>query len=189
MEQILFVCTSVNCPILRALLLLCKMGVSMVPPFIITWFNHNIKWDTADHSPQLLAPSIWLRWSHYLLWLLLQSFPWQVILMDSVISEELYSSVNLEQFVNAICQCHRAAWWIFRVLFMFIHIFPWNKGSQVPTRLKNFPSKNFFFWPSNSLHWKTMPFWISLSKSKSHKHTHLMHDSPIWETNTIYALC
>ena len=95
MEQTLFVCTSVSCPILRALLLLpCKMGVAMVPPFIITWFNHSIKWDTADHSPQLLAPSIWLRWPHYLLWLLLQSFPWQVILMDSVISEELYSNVN-----------------------------------------------------------------------------------------------
>lgn len=78
--------------------------------------------------------------------------------MDSVISEELYSSVNLEQFVNAICQCHGAAWWILGFnLYLFIYSHE-IKGLKFRLEVKNFPSKKFFFWPSNSLHWKLCHF-------------------------------
>lgn len=95
-------------------------------------------------SPQLLAPSIWLRWSHYLHDSPTQCFHGKSFLMDSVISEELYSSVNLEQFVIAICQCHGAAWWIFRVWNLYLFIFSHEiKGLKFHSEVKNFLLKIF----------------------------------------------
>lgn len=105
MEQTLFLWTSVSCfTSLSLLFLLSKMGVSMVLPFIITWFNHSIKWDNVDHIPQYLAPSIWLICHTYLLLLLFQSFLWWAILMDSVISDEL-GSIAKKLWNNLLMLC------------------------------------------------------------------------------------